>query len=290
MTLTTLNAPAFTTATACSNALTGVGATMAAGSHRWEGMRATFPMPNTYNMRSTPTIGPVSLPARMPPGANSTVPATTQVPDDREEQQTDRGREENPQVYTAGPHRLLASAVCDEGVRGKRQELVENEQGEEVAREGDPHGAAESQREADIEAGLIRLPVPPHVPDRVERVDRPEEGRKPSENHSQRLELEAERETGHHLHQSYLWTATREHLGEQGSHHEEEESGRDHGDRVARVRPPPRQADEQRACGRDGRCEQEGSLGAHAAAPVSRRAITVPPLATIRLRAQPRRQ
>ena len=38
--------PAFTTATACSSALTGVGATIAAGSQRWNGMSAAFPIPN----------------------------------------------------------------------------------------------------------------------------------------------------------------------------------------------------------------------------------------------------
>ena len=45
VTLHTVNTPAFTTATACKRAETGVGATMAAGSHLWKGMRAAFPVP-----------------------------------------------------------------------------------------------------------------------------------------------------------------------------------------------------------------------------------------------------
>ena len=37
--------PALTTATACRSALTGAGATMAAGSQRWKGMSAALPVP-----------------------------------------------------------------------------------------------------------------------------------------------------------------------------------------------------------------------------------------------------
>ena len=39
--------PAFTTATACNSALTGVGATIAAGSQKCSGITAALPMPNT---------------------------------------------------------------------------------------------------------------------------------------------------------------------------------------------------------------------------------------------------
>ncbi len=47
VTLRMVKTPAYTTATACSKALTGVGATMAAGSQRWKGMMAALPIPNT---------------------------------------------------------------------------------------------------------------------------------------------------------------------------------------------------------------------------------------------------
>ncbi len=46
-TLSTANTPALTTATACSSAHTGVGATIAAGSQRCNGISAALPMPNT---------------------------------------------------------------------------------------------------------------------------------------------------------------------------------------------------------------------------------------------------
>ena len=45
-TLRTVNTPALTTATACSSADTGAGATMAAGSQRCTGISAALPMPN----------------------------------------------------------------------------------------------------------------------------------------------------------------------------------------------------------------------------------------------------
>ena len=39
--------PALTTATACNSALTGVGATIAAGSQKCSGITAALPIPNT---------------------------------------------------------------------------------------------------------------------------------------------------------------------------------------------------------------------------------------------------
>ena len=46
-TLRIVKTPAFTTATACSSALTGVGATIAAGSQKCSGITAALPMPKT---------------------------------------------------------------------------------------------------------------------------------------------------------------------------------------------------------------------------------------------------
>ena len=50
-----VNTPAFTTATAWSSALTGVGATIAAGSQRWNGISAALPVPNANNASNKPT-------------------------------------------------------------------------------------------------------------------------------------------------------------------------------------------------------------------------------------------
>ena len=46
-TLRMAKTPALTTATACSSALTGVGATIAAGSQKCSGITAALPMPKT---------------------------------------------------------------------------------------------------------------------------------------------------------------------------------------------------------------------------------------------------
>jgi len=59
--------------------LLGVGATMAAGSQRWNGMRATLPVPKAKSASRRGTMGPSMLPARIPPGRKSSVPATCQV-------------------------------------------------------------------------------------------------------------------------------------------------------------------------------------------------------------------
>jgi hypothetical protein len=51
-TRTVANTPAFTTATACKRALTGVGATMAAGSQLCRGMTAFLAKPNRNNAKT----------------------------------------------------------------------------------------------------------------------------------------------------------------------------------------------------------------------------------------------
>ncbi len=79
MTLTTLKTPAFTTATACSSAETGVGATIAAGSQRWKGISAALPMPYTVSASSAASSLWPSRPWRTPPGVKSVVPARYQM-------------------------------------------------------------------------------------------------------------------------------------------------------------------------------------------------------------------
>ena len=78
-TLTTEKTPALTTATAWRSAETGVGATIAAGSHLCIGISAALPMPNMYMKKRTPSIGPVRRPSvsaswKIPPGANARSP------------------------------------------------------------------------------------------------------------------------------------------------------------------------------------------------------------------------
>jgi len=64
-------APALTTATAWSRALTGVGATIAVGSHPWSGITAAFtPQPSTNSTKIVRRAASEPFPARKPPGVN----------------------------------------------------------------------------------------------------------------------------------------------------------------------------------------------------------------------------
>ena len=70
--------PALTTATACSSAVTGVGATPAEGSQAWKGNTAAFtPKPKkpsrkpTYSSTSWPAARPLS---RLPPARKARPP------------------------------------------------------------------------------------------------------------------------------------------------------------------------------------------------------------------------
>ncbi len=74
-----MKTPAFTTATAWRSAETGVGATIAAGSQRWKGMTAAFPTPKTKSTRITLSTPLEAVPAKIPPGRKSTVPASSHV-------------------------------------------------------------------------------------------------------------------------------------------------------------------------------------------------------------------
>jgi len=62
----TQKTPTFTTATACNRALTGVGATMAEGSHECTGTIAALPMPSKKRKNITVSIVSEHDPARMP--------------------------------------------------------------------------------------------------------------------------------------------------------------------------------------------------------------------------------
>ena len=69
----TPKAPALTTATAWSSALTGLGATIAAGSQAWSGRTAALTPTPTRKMANRSRSAPSpAVPARNPPGLNPT--------------------------------------------------------------------------------------------------------------------------------------------------------------------------------------------------------------------------
>ena len=74
-----VNAPALTTATACNNALIGVGATIAEGNHLCAGIIATLLTPSKNSNNKIVQFVSETLPANMPPGVNSNVPVAVHV-------------------------------------------------------------------------------------------------------------------------------------------------------------------------------------------------------------------
>ena len=69
--------PAFTTATACKRALTGVGATIAEGSQEWKGIQAAFMNPNIKQKKAICKVSLEVEPSAgvsIPWGAKSVVP------------------------------------------------------------------------------------------------------------------------------------------------------------------------------------------------------------------------
>ncbi len=71
--------PVLTTATACRSALTGVGATMAAGSQLWSGITAFLANPKRNSAKTAESSAgwaATTAAGRMPPGRKSSVPAT----------------------------------------------------------------------------------------------------------------------------------------------------------------------------------------------------------------------
>ena len=94
---------------------------------------------------------------------------------DRRQQQHHRGSEQHDKVDAACPDRFVRGFVRDKRIGGQRQQLVEQEQGEQVLGKSDADGRAERHRKADIVGGLPRLAVAAHVADRIDRGDDPEE-------------------------------------------------------------------------------------------------------------------
>ena len=78
-TLRIVKTPALTTATACNSALTGVGATIALGSHLWNGIKAALPIPKANKASNKPVVIESAFPDKIPPGVKSRVPAKLEV-------------------------------------------------------------------------------------------------------------------------------------------------------------------------------------------------------------------
>ena len=193
-------------------------------------------------------------------------------PEDREELQQDRRRQQDAEIGPARTPRLLAAAVGHQRVGRERQRLVEEEEREHVAGEGDADGAGERDREADVVAGLVLLLVGADVADRIDRRRDPEEGRDQREQHPQRLEREGDRQARHDVEQRDPRRRPCHDCGRERDHEAEEDDGGGDGDRFLQHRPPRRRPDQERTGhrrrerGEDLRCVAHGVLRSVAAA------------------------
>ena len=154
---------------------------------------------------------------------------------DGRQQQHQRGAEEEKKIDAARPDRLGVGLMGDERIGRKRQRLVEQEQREQVFRKSDTDRAAQRYGETDIVGGLPWLVVAPHIADGIDRGNDPEPRGNERKEHSQRLDLEGEREPRHHLDIQGLGAGAGKHGTEQAEHRQEERTGRRKGDGFAQI-------------------------------------------------------
>ena len=188
-----------------------------------------------------------SCPARMPPARE--VERARDVPgrDHGDEAGTGsrcRAARRDRRARRASPRRAV---VRDQRIGDQREHFVEQEQREQVGGEGDADRRGERQREADVEARLVRLAVAAHVADRVQRVDDPQPGGDQREQHAQRLDLERERQARQQLERARRRAARRPARSAAATARRNSSRRRGERHRLAQVRSAVRSDDQQRA-------------------------------------------
>ena len=184
-------------------------------------------------------------------------------PRDRRQQEEGRGAEKGEQIDAAADPRLIGAAMGDERIGGDGEQFVEQEQGEEIGREGDPHRGGDGDREADIERGLPRRLFGAHIADRIDRVDDPQGRGDEGEEHPERLDREGDREPRDDVENGEGRTHAGQDVRKERGHGREQQQRAGKGDRLAKIRPCREQRDQQRRrCGDDKRrCDEE--FGSH---------------------------
>ena len=134
--------------------------------------------------------------------------------------------------------------MCHQREGGERKDLVEDEQGEEIAGEGHSHHRGDREGEEEVETRLILLVVTPHVADRIGRGHDPEERGDEGEENAQRLGLERDRDSGDRLRQHHLRARAAAHRNVDPQDDREEDPGGDQTGRLAQVRIATQQQDE----------------------------------------------
>ena len=129
----------------------------------------------------------------------------------------------------------------DERVGRQRQNLVEDEQGQQVLGEGDADGGRNGHGEEEIETGLVDFMVATHVANSVERCDNPQTRCDQAEQHPQRLDAESQRQAGQHLQQLDGRSTPSHDFGQDRQDHEKSRTAGHQGDGFAQVGPSARQ-------------------------------------------------
>ena len=199
----------------------------------------------------------------MPPGAKSTVPASTHVATMAGRNSKRELPRRTSKIDATGARGLRVLLVGNQRIGRDRQRLVEQEQREQVAGEGDSDGAAERDGEADVEYRLAWLVVGPHVADRIERVHDPQRRRHESEQQAERLDLQGERDAWQHLDDRHLRPRARQHRCEQAPNDGAKPAGGNQRHGLAQVGAPAKKRDDDGARERNEQREQGQPLAAH---------------------------
>ncbi len=189
-------------------------------------------------------------------------------PGQAEQEHPDRRGQQDTEVNAPRSSRLFRAVVRHERVRREREDLVEQEQRQQVARQSDAHRGGDGDRETDVEPRLRTLVAPAHVADRVERGDDPQERGDQREQQSQRLQRQRQRQAGEHVDQLDLDRAAAEAPSEVRDVGEQQQA-RDQRGGLAKVGPAVQQGHDQRAAGGDGERQHQRGLRVHGTIPSS---------------------
>jgi hypothetical protein len=128
---------------------------------------------------------------------------------------------------------------------------------------GKAHGGGDRQGKADVEGGLARRLLRPHVADGIERIGDPQAGGNRREKHAERLDGESDRQPGQDLDERKSRAPASHHIGEQEEDRSKERDGADHGHRFAEVRPVMEKRDQRGGRSRRDQGEREESGAGH---------------------------
>ena len=154
-----------------------------------------------------------------------------------------------------------------QGISRKCQHFIEDEECEHVGRKGNTHRRGDGDREADVEACLVRLIVSAHVADGVERGDDPETRCNDAKQHAERLNLKSKREAWQDVKPVGRRLRTVEHCLQQSQHDDEECTSGEKADGFPQVWALVQDCQQKRSSGGQQDCQGNCEFGAHWTAP-----------------------